>query len=98
MNQRSFNVLYVAYLEHSVRYYEMDESIISDELYDRLCRALLRHWHSFNHSLKHLTDVSALQAGSGYHLTGVPALDRIRTMIRLYGTTSILDALSKETP
>ena len=98
MNQRSFNVMYMAYLEHSVRYYEQDVSLISDELYDRLCKALLRHWHSFNHSLKHLTDVSALQAGSGYHLTGRPELHRVRSMIAYYGNQTFLEALTKETP
>lgn len=94
MDQLTFNRLYMAYLEHSVRYYELDDPVIDDALYDRLCQALLRHWAGFGHSLKHLTDASALRAGTGFQITGNPALDRLRTMIRRAGRTPLLEYLT----
>lgn len=94
MSKVELNRLYMAYLEHSVRYYELDEPLISDDLYDRLCKALLRHWAAFEHSLKHLTDASALQAGTGFQLVGQPALKRVRQMIWLAQGSTLLDYLS----
>ena len=81
MDQRTFNRLYRAYLEHSIRYYELEQPIVSDHLFDQLCRALLRHWHGFDHRFKHLTDESALAAGTGFHLAGLTVLRRVRWMI-----------------
>ena len=81
IDPRALNQLYMAYLEHSIRYYEMDAPLVSDDLYDRICKALLRHWPGFRHHLKRLTDEEALRAGSGYHLVGDARLDRVRTMM-----------------
>lgn len=97
MDQLTFNRLYMAYLEHSVRYYELDDPIIDDGLYDRLCQALLRHWAGFGHRLKHLTDESALRAGTGFHLAGHPELARVRTMIRLAGRMTLYDYFGRLT-
>ncbi len=83
IDQRALNQIYMAYLEHSIRYYELDAPIIDDDLYDRICKALLRHWPGFKHHLKRLTDEGALRAGSGYHLVGDARLDRLRTMMRM---------------
>lgn len=89
---RQLNQLYMAYLEHSLRYYEMDDAVVvPDALFDAICKALLRHWGGFQHSLKHLTDVSALEAGSGYHLCGRPELDRVRSMMRFTGGRTLLE-------
>lgn len=85
MDQRAFNILYFAYLEHSIRYYEEDDPVISDHLFDRLCQALLRHWHSYEHSLKHLTSAEDLRAGTGHQLHDRPELGRLRTMLRYNG-------------
>ena len=85
MDQRAFNILYFAYLEHSVRYYEEDAPVISDHMFDRLCQALLRHWHGFEHSLKHLTTEHDLRAGTGFQLFDRPELGRVRSTIRYNG-------------
>lgn len=66
--QRRATMLFVAYLEHSYRYYEMDTPIISDARYDRLCQELLKALPDLKHRDRHLVDESALQAGTGYHL------------------------------
>lgn len=95
MTTVQLNRLYMAYLEHSIRYYEHDEPVISDELYDRLCAALLRHWDGFQHSLKHLTDADALRAGTGYQLTHHPALGRVRAMMRLAKGATLLETFGQ---
>ncbi len=81
MSPTVLNQLYMSYLEHSIRYYEWYAPIVDDALYDRICQALLRHWPTFRHSLKDLTDTSALAAGTGYQLVGHPRLARLRSML-----------------
>ena len=66
--QKEANALYGEYLEHSYRYYWMNAAVITDHEYDELCRRLLEHWQIVTHRLKHLTDESALRAGTGYQL------------------------------
>lgn len=96
MTPVQMNRLYMAYLEHSIRYYELDEPVISDELYDRLCRALLRHWPAFEHSLKHLTDADALAAGTGFQLVGHPALKRVRQMVWFARGRTLLETFGQK--
>jgi NAD-dependent DNA ligase len=95
LQRHHLNQLYMAYLEHSVRYYEMDQSFIPDALFDRLCQALLRHWDGFEHSLKHLTDKGALRAGTGFQLVGRPELARVRSMIRYCGDRTFAECFGK---
>lgn len=59
---------YGEYLEHSIRYYIMDDAVVSDQYYDELCKELLANWGAFDHRYKHLTDESALFAGSGFQI------------------------------
>lgn len=98
MDQGVFNQLYFAYLEHSIRYYEEDDPVITDHLFDRLCRALLRHWHTYEHSLKHLTSAEDLQAGTGFQLFDRPELGRVRSIIRYNGRIPMSEVPTKETP
>ena len=62
------NMLVPYYLMHSYIYYQMGESIISDYDYDDMCTELRDKWESITHYHKHLVDVTALGAGTGYQL------------------------------
>ena len=62
------NMLVPYYLMHSFIYYNMSDSIISDSEYDEICRELKDKWDSIEHYHKHLVDVEALGAGTGYQL------------------------------
>jgi len=57
------------YLEHSCRYYELDAPVISDAAFDALCAALLEQWDEVTHRYKHLADMSALRAGTGFQMS-----------------------------
>lgn len=58
------------YLILSYAYYFENVSLVSDELYDRLCRDLLTALSSFDIEHRHmgLCDLGALEAGTAYHL------------------------------
>ena len=58
------------YLILSYAYYYRDVSLVSDELYDRICKNLLTALGSFDIEHRHmgLCDLSALEAGTAYHL------------------------------
>ena len=55
------NMLVPYYLMHSYLYYEINDSIITDYEYDEI-------WDSITHYHKHLIDVDALGAGTGYQI------------------------------
>ena len=62
------NMLVPYYLMHSCIYYQMSDSIITDDEYDEICRELKDKWDTITHYHKHLVDVDALGAGTGYQL------------------------------
>lgn len=62
------NMLVPYYLMHSYIYYQLQDSIIKDYEYDEMCKQLKDKWESIKHYHKHLVDVSALGAGTGYQL------------------------------
>ncbi len=64
------NLLVAWYLMASYGYYHMDKSIISDAMYDSICKRLLDGIHSFeiDHMHLHLCDDDALRAGTAFHL------------------------------
>lgn len=70
--------LFDRYIEHSLRYYIYDRPLISDEVFDDICKTLLVNWDDFTHSHKHIADKSALEAGTGYqiNLKNAPAVIR----------------------
>jgi len=53
---------------HSYIYYQLHDSIIKDYEYDEMCKHLKDKWESIKHYHKHLVDVSALGAGTGYQI------------------------------
>lgn len=66
--ERSVNLTVPWYLMTSFLYYQKDESLISDGLYDSLCKLMLDNWDSIEHPHKHLINRDALVAGSGFDI------------------------------
>lgn len=62
------NAVYGEYLEHSIRYYLLDSPVVPDSYFDKLCQALLAGWALVTHRHKHMSDESALNAGTGFQL------------------------------
>ena len=66
----SQNMLVPWYLILSYAYYHLNESLVSDEVYDSVCKLLLDEMDQFNveHEHMHLIDTAALRAGTAFHL------------------------------
>jgi hypothetical protein len=62
------NMLIPHYLMHSYLYYQMDDPVVSDSMFDTICKRLLAELDGLNHMHKHLVDRSLLVAGSGFNL------------------------------
>ena len=62
------NMLVPYYLMYSYLYYKKNESLISDNEFDDLCKDLLKNWDNINHMHKHLISRESLEAGTGYDL------------------------------
>lgn len=52
------------YLMASFAYYHRDEPILSDGLFDHLCKDLLLHWDTITHRHRTAVDQASLSAGS----------------------------------
>lgn len=63
------NMLVPWYLVASYSYYIKDDPVISDTLYDEICKKLLDKWDEIEHYHKHLVDRGLLEAGTGFHLS-----------------------------
>lgn len=95
MSPAELRALYGEYLEHSLRYYELDRPVISDSRYDEICNTLLAQWGLVEHKFKYLTDESALYAGSGFQLVGKPELDPILWLCRLNPNVPLQEVYGK---
>jgi len=64
------NMLVPWYLILSYAYYFLDVSLVSDGLYDRICKELLEALDAFDIDHRHmgLCDMEALSAGTAFHL------------------------------
>jgi hypothetical protein len=62
------NALFGEYLEHSIRYYLLDNPVVPDGYFDTLCQTLLASWPQVTHRYRGLCDESALSAGTGFQL------------------------------
>lgn len=64
------NMLVPWYLILSYAYYFLDVSLVSDRLYDRICKNLLAALDAFDIDHRHmgLCDMEALTAGTAFHL------------------------------
>lgn len=74
------------YLACSLAYYVHDVSLISDSLFDTLCKMLMLHWHTVEHRHKALIDFELLRAGTGYSISFVnlPLIVQSSTMQMVY--------------
>lgn len=68
LSERELKGVFGEYLEHSVRYYLLDRTVVSDGYFDELCQILMANWGNFEHRYKHLCCESALVAGSGFQI------------------------------
>ena len=88
------NMLVPYYLMHSFIYYEMSDSIITDYEYDEICRELndVTHYH------KHLIDVNALGAGTGYQVKYNKRIENASITLynKHHGIPSPLDKLNEK--
>ena len=62
------------YMMASYLYYQRNESIISDELYDQICKKILNNYENINHPHKRRIKRSDLKAGTGYTIKKYPAI------------------------
>lgn len=62
------NMLVPQFLIASYLYYIEDKSIISDHLFDKMCKELLNNWNQIEHRHKHLITEGDLRAGTGFAL------------------------------
>ena len=62
------NMLVPYYLMLSYLYYKDNTSLVSDEVYDNLCKTLLDKFDEVKHFHKHLIKKEALTAGTGYDI------------------------------
>jgi NAD-dependent DNA ligase len=92
------NMLVPYYLMHSYIYYEINDSIITDYEYDELCRELKDKWDMITHYHKHLVDVNALGAGTGYQLKYNKRIENAAIMLynKHHGLPSPLDMLNEK--
>lgn len=67
--ERSPHLLVPWYLMTSYLYYVEDQSVISDKMFDNICRRLLSEWDTIDHPHKNLVSKESLIAGTGFNIT-----------------------------
>jgi hypothetical protein len=60
------NLLVPHYLIHCYIYYEIGDSIISDDEFDQLAKRIYDEWDDIEHMHKHLIDRDSLSTGGSY--------------------------------
>ena len=56
------------YLTASVFYYQYDQPIISDALFDKICKRLNTEWKNISHPHKRYITKARLSEGSGFNI------------------------------
>jgi len=59
-----FNLLVPYYLMMAYRYYEKDDPIVSDNLFDSTAKKLLSEWENISHYHKEYLNTDMLEAGT----------------------------------
>ena len=69
------------FLMTSFAYYHYDISILTDEVFDKMCKYMLDNYELISHPHKYLVTKDMLGAGSGYNLTwsDYPQIVRVST-------------------
>ena len=62
------------YLMASYLYYKKDETVISDELFDQICKKILANWKDIEHPHKKRIKRGDLEAGTGYAIKKYPSI------------------------
>lgn len=62
------NTLVAWVLISSYAYYIMDSPILSDQVFDKLCKHLYDEWDKYKHPHKHLIERDSLRAGTLFYL------------------------------
>jgi len=75
IEQGNPNLLVPWYLIGCYAYYVLDDPVLSDDLFDRICFLLMEALDAIeiDHMHAHLCDPEALQAGTGYQLKDYPS-------------------------
>lgn len=66
--ERFPNLLIPWHLMSSLLYYQHDLSLVTDGMFDDICRNLDTHWDDLEHMHKHVVDREAVRAGTGYYI------------------------------
>ncbi len=74
---REANKLVSWYLIASYAYYKLDETIISDDLFDRICVRLLEEMWLLDHVNLDLVRPGDLEAGTGFRIKNYPLRVRV---------------------
>ena len=56
------------YMMSSYLYYEQDKHVLSDGMFDDICKKILSKWDDITHPHKELIDKEQLEAGPGYYI------------------------------
>lgn len=72
------------FLMASYAYYVCNESIISDALYDEICKWLKEHHETISHPHKHLISSEMWSIGSAYYLKEYPLIVQSSTIRLIY--------------
>ena len=62
------------YMMSSYLYYQKNESVISDELFDQICKKILDNWKDIKHPHKRFIRYVDLKAGTGYAIKKYPSM------------------------
>ena len=60
----SINMYVPWYLMASYAYYEEDDPIISDSMFDKMSKRILTHWEEISHMHKEYLNIDMLKAGT----------------------------------
>jgi len=62
------------YMMSSYLYYQKNESVLSDELFDQICKKILDNWKDIKHSHKRRIKKVNLVCGTGYTIKKYPSI------------------------
>lgn len=76
VEKASYGALIQAYLMLSHLYYQRYESVVEDEVFDKICRRLYEGFDSLPSDHPHIGYISrdALKAGTAYHIKDYPMM------------------------
>jgi hypothetical protein len=79
------NRLVPIYLMCSYAYYILNESLVSDDVYDACCKRLLNEWGNITHKHRIIIDKESLPSTTGftYHVEDYPLIVRLAVEYQL---------------